>query len=725
MAPDTATQVALIFLAALAATSPCTAATHVATPVYVPQVINPELNGGMLVDGSRVLLVWGSDGTILRSEDGAHWAHAVTPGSADLVRAAANESGDVLIAVGASGTILRSTDAGRTWLAARNATKDTDLRAVVNQPGSRTWVSVGTNGRVLRSLDDGKNWSPIDSKLNVAFQTLFVDPQTKAILIGGDEGMVGYSKDAGESWQITKITMPGPATPVTAFHRFGKLLLATSALGRFLTSEDDAESWDLMQASTKAFFTDCAFDPVHNAIVMTGHNGDVLRSPDGGASWEGVEVVLDGRKNFLSAISFDPRSGSLLAIGQGGALARSTDGGASWTRASNDMHGDVRGLINDTTRNRLIAFGTGGMVVSSTDSGARWNADRSALDMWVREIAATPRGEALVATSKLGDIVRSTDGGASWQLLPINYPNPNTPPDLRGLITAPSGEALVAVGPPGAILRSNADGSAWDVRVSNPIEAERAFPWVLADMQRKILVAIEARGAMQVSRDDGVNWHVSSIPIPEGRLPFWQGAVLESAGVMLVAGEAGKAARSDDGAKTWSALDTHTDQDLFGTFANEATGTLFLMGAKGTLLRSIDSGASWRSVATGSTQELRRMMREPRSGALLCFGGHGALLLSPDDGLSWRVLTSGTDGVLRKGMLEPGTGNLLLVGGQGALLRSRDGGRDWETLPSHTLRHFSSMSVDERSGDLVLVGERIVRLVRQSKGTNGGLKKKP
>ena len=172
------------------------------------QVINPELNGGLLVGGSHVLLVWGSDGTILRSEDGAHWVHAVTPGSADLTRVAANERGDVLIAVGATGTILRSTDAGRTWQAAHNTTKDTDLRAVVNQPGSRTWVSVGTNGRILRSINNGRKWSLIESQLTVAFQTLFVDPDTKVMLIGGDEGMVGYSKNAGESWQITALTMP-------------------------------------------------------------------------------------------------------------------------------------------------------------------------------------------------------------------------------------------------------------------------------------------------------------------------------------------------------------------------------------------------------------------------------------------------------------------------------------------------------------------------------------
>ena len=98
-------------------------------------------------------------------------------------------------------------------LPARNDTKDTDLLAVVNQPGTRIWIAAGTNGRILRSIDDGKNWSIVDSQLKIGFQTLFVDPISQAILIGGDEGLVGFSKDAGVSWQITAISMPEPATP--------------------------------------------------------------------------------------------------------------------------------------------------------------------------------------------------------------------------------------------------------------------------------------------------------------------------------------------------------------------------------------------------------------------------------------------------------------------------------------------------------------------------------
>ena len=368
----TLTLLSLLFASSLAGP----VAARVPAPDYLPQVINPDFNGGMLVKGSRALLVWGSDGTILRSDDGTTWSHAVTPGTADLARVASNDSGGVLIAVGTGATILRSVDSGRTWKAARAKSIDTDLRAVVHTSQAKTWIAAGTNGRILRSIDDGKNWSLIESQLTMAFQTLFVDPQTQAILIGGDEGLVGFSKDVGVSWQITALAMPDPATPITAFHRIGKLLLATSARGRFLTSEDDAQSWDLMQASTTAFITGCAFDPAHGAIVLIGHNGDVLRSVDAGHTWEGGEVTIDGRKNFLSAILFDERSSSLVVIGHGGTLARSIDGGAHWSKASDDVLGEVRGLINDTTRNRLIAFGARGMIVSSTDSAAHWSTAR-------------------------------------------------------------------------------------------------------------------------------------------------------------------------------------------------------------------------------------------------------------------------------------------------------------------------------------------------------------
>ena len=75
--------------------------------------------------------------------------------------------------------------------------------------------------------------------------------------------------------------MPEPLTPITAFYVLPGQLVATSALGRFLTSADHGESWDLHGMGGNAYFTDVVFDPDHRVALMTSHVGDVFRRERG------------------------------------------------------------------------------------------------------------------------------------------------------------------------------------------------------------------------------------------------------------------------------------------------------------------------------------------------------------------------------------------------------------------------------------------------------------
>ncbi len=409
-------------------------------------MINPDLSGGLLLPDGKTLLLWGSDATILRSEDGTSWSHADTPGEVDLARVASNDDGSVLIAVGARGVVLRSQDAGRSWTPAHNS-DDADLRTASYHAPSGAWIAAGARGRILQSTNGGKRWTALPSPLTSDLQTSFVDPRTQRLLIGGDDGVIGMSADGGTSWDVTRIAMPDPVTPVTSYRRFGDLLLATSALGRFLISKDDGASWDLLQAESTAFWTDAAFDAAHGSLVLVGHNGEVVRSADGGETWHLTAIEIAGRRNYLAAVHFDDRSRSLLAVGEGGTVARSSDGGASWTQTSGDVREGLKGLL--AAPGRLVSFGNGGLVVSSTDSGAHWSRARSALELPLREIVMAPGG-ALLASSSLGDLIRSADGGRSWRPLAIAYPNVNTPPDLRMLLTAPADDVLIAAGPAGS-----------------------------------------------------------------------------------------------------------------------------------------------------------------------------------------------------------------------------------------------------------------------------------
>ncbi len=709
---------ALLPLAAPA--SPARLAARAPLPAYDAQVINPGLTGGLRAGDSDVLIVWGTDGTVLRSDDGRRWMHAQTPVAHDLADAATDGIGKVMIAVGAGGTIIRSQDGGRQWVLAQAAPCECDLQSVVHHAARDTWIAAGTHGRILRSLDSGRTWQSVATQLQLTFNALFVDERTQRVLIGGEDGVVGVSSDAGASWQLTWIAMPPPLTPVTGFHRYGDLLLATSALGRFLQSHDDARSWDLLQSQTRAFFTAATHDPAHDAIVMVGHDGTVLRSTDRGASWQAGVLQLDATPRYLSAVHYEPRSRSLLAVGHGGTMARSTDGGASWTRSSRDIAADIEGVLA-TNGGELVTFGNGGLIATSTrpslprrrestqmDSRLRGNdveatIVRESLDLYLREVASTPRGDAFVATGQLGDIVHSADG-VNWRRMAMTYPDATTPPDLRALIRTKHG--LIAAGPPGAVLRSDASGERWTLAQWTRLEAGQAFPALIFDRRRHTLVALEAHGTMRVSHDAGTQWLQVDAGL-DGE--FWQGDALESRGVMLIAGKAGATARSLDGGRHWSAVEAGTDQDLFGVFADDATATFFLMGGNGTLRRSTDGGVTWVSIDAGTTKPLRRMLRDPRSGALICFGGQGVLLRSTDSGRTWQAVNSGVDVELRKGLFDARTSSLLIAGRAGVVLRSTDGGRHWDRLPTHTTRNFTSIAVND-AGEVIAVGERIVRL---------------
>ncbi|MBB6094722.1 photosystem II stability/assembly factor-like uncharacterized protein [Povalibacter uvarum] len=688
---------------ATAAPSKGTSQDAVAPPEYTAQVINPELTGGLHVATTH--LVWGTDGTVLLSTDGRGWTHALTSITADLAHAAADPTGKVIVAVGAKGTIIRSTDGGRRWQATNSDALSADLKAVVHQSSRNAWIAAGTQGKILRSTDDGASWQLVQSNLGTTLLALFVDPATDLLLIGGENGLVGSSRDGGASWQLTWIAMSEPRTPISGFHRHDRLLLATSALGRFLTSTDDAKSWDLLQSQTRAFFTDSAFDGGHRSTVLIGHDGTVLRSPDGGETWKSDVIAVDGSSRYLSAVRYDRRGKSLIAVGHGGLVARSTDGGVHWTQGSPGVGGNIDGLI-ETASDELVAFGNGGQLLASTTSGASWTTLRPNLDFYLREITTTPRASAFVATGQLGTLLRSADGG-TWRELPTRYPNPQTPPDLRALVATEDG--LIAAGPPGAILRSDATGENWSLQHWTPIEDGRAFPAVIVDTHRSAIVTVEAHGAMRVARRDSNEWDQVDVPT-DGE--FWQGAVLEHDGMMIVAGKAGTVARSNDSGKHWHRVDAATKQDLFGAFADDSRGTLYLMGHGGTLLRSTDRGTTWSRVDSDTTQPLRRMLRDPRSGALICFGGNGVIVRSID-GQRWQRMSSGVSVELRKDLIEPRTNNLLIAGRQGVILRSTDGGLTWAPLNTHTTRNFTSIAAN-RTGELVAVGERIVRLTPRS-----------
>ena len=71
-----------------------------APTAYSARVINPKLTGSLFEPNSRTLLLWGTDGAVMSSMEGAGFNWARTPTDADLNRIAGDVRGNVLFAVG-------------------------------------------------------------------------------------------------------------------------------------------------------------------------------------------------------------------------------------------------------------------------------------------------------------------------------------------------------------------------------------------------------------------------------------------------------------------------------------------------------------------------------------------------------------------------------------------------------------------------------------------------
>ncbi len=703
------TLVALLVFAPSVLADAQTAPARDAAPRYRAEVINPTLSGGLCLPHSNTVLLWGTDGSIWRSDKPLEWTRGRTDTDADLSSIAANEDGSVLIAVGQRGTILRSTDRGRRWSSISIASITHDLRSVAHHAAGDIWIATGVGTGVLRSVDAGRTWRSVHAAPRVTFGTLASDPKNDTLLIGGEDGVIGYSRDRGESWDLQRIEMPGERTPIAMFYRLDTdVIVATSAYGRVLVSDDRGASWRLRETGARGFFTAGAVARDATLWLAT-HTGELWRSTHRGTRFERVVLDLEHSSRYISAVDVDTPKGAVIIAGHGGLLARADDEATHWQSVASPS-ANLETMIA-AADGRYIASGEGGLIMESMDSGRHWQIASPALDDTMREIVALPRTSTFVAAGTLGAVLRSVDGGATWRGVNVRYPNINTPPTLRALLVNASDNTLLAAGPPGTIMRSTDRGASWDLRHWTPFEAEEAFPWILGMADDRSLVTIEANGAFYRSRDGGTSWQRRAF---ETKRQLWHGATLRARGVSVAAGQQGVAAISRDDGASWHIVDTATSADLYGSFADELSGALFLMGEGGTLLRSADRGKTWEQLTTGVTHALRRMLRMTGSETLLAFGAGGAIIRS-HDGIAWEPVHSGTASELRKAISVPDSGETILIGEGGTAIASSDGSMR-RRLPTNTRRHFRGAAIDER-GDLVAVGERVVRVVRDDAAT--------
>jgi len=242
------------------------------------------------------------------------------------------------------------------------------------------------------------------------------------VLLGGDGGDWAEGRSGTE------------ATLTAVFFHDERLGWAVGHDGVILRTQDGGASWTTARSAPEEEkpLLDVWFSDARRGFAA-GAYGLFLESSDGGATWTPRKVLEDDR--HLNALA-GGADGNLFVAGESGLLLRSSDGGRTFKALQAPYQGSYFGLLR--AGRDLLLFGLRGRLFRSADLGRTWGPVKEAGEATWLGGSVGPDGEAVLAGYG-GSVLTTRDGGRTAAL--------RQRPDAKALSAAlrlPGGGLLLA-----------------------------------------------------------------------------------------------------------------------------------------------------------------------------------------------------------------------------------------------------------------------------------------
>jgi photosystem II stability/assembly factor-like uncharacterized protein len=275
----------------------------------------------------------------------------------------------------------------------------------------------------------------------------------------------------------------------------GKRLVAAGARGHIVYSDDLGASWQQAKVSVSADLTALHFANAQQGWAV-GHEGVVLHTRDGGASWQ---VQLDGRRANALVLAHvqnlpadtDP---SLLEALKAEAERAAAEGPSRpfldvWF--ANEREGFVVGAYN--------------LIFHTSDGGKTWEpwVERTQNDRFYHLYGIRGSSDGVYMVGELGLALRFDPDSGRFVALQTPYEG-----SYFGLLTKPN--LVLAYGLRGTAYRSRDGGQNWEA-VDTGVTASITASHVLPDGR---LLLCSMAGDVLVSDDDGAHFRRLTLKTP-------------------------------------------------------------------------------------------------------------------------------------------------------------------------------------------------------------------
>jgi hypothetical protein len=199
----------------------------------------------------------------------------------------------------------------------------------------------------------------------------------------------------------------------------------------------------------------------------TGGNTGLIKSTDGGQTWQVVATILDPPVDFHAMAVSKSNPNTIIGFDSGGrGIFKTTDAGKTWDKF--DYPGQyVTALVISPNDAKVIFAGTNDGVYQSNDGAASWTQINQYKGIGVMALAFDADGNLYASTEEFG-LAKSSDLGKTWE-------NINRPPDsltTTSIVVDSENKVIHVAGfaaPQGyqEVFSGNLDGSDWQLIGTN------------------------------------------------------------------------------------------------------------------------------------------------------------------------------------------------------------------------------------------------------------------
>jgi photosystem II stability/assembly factor-like uncharacterized protein len=284
---------------------------------------------------------------------------------------------------------------------------------------------VGDEGIILRTGEAGGNWTPQISGVVENLYAVSYYGYSKILAIGAS-GTLLYTTNSGMNWTVLQTGMMGTYFSCQMINETIGVAIGVNAIFQpfFTRTNDGWNTWDSTSFYIEygSVFYEGRLSDVYfintsvgfaTAIVDVPAGGAIVRTTDGGISWETVFFYDEA----LFSIDFTG-GGVGYAVGEQGTVVQTLDNGESWLELESGVNTALRG-IDFSSETTGIIVGDNGIILRTENAGLTWTQQTSGTTYDLRAIHCVTDMFGVVVGEQ-GVILRTKTGG---------YPEDITPPE--------------------------------------------------------------------------------------------------------------------------------------------------------------------------------------------------------------------------------------------------------------------------------------------------------